>query len=182
MLRLRCALLLCLFSALFLGLSWGTWAQSAGPGSEGNSESALNRLIGISTQLSALNERLQGELQDSRQNSRQLQSMLEDSRRELEGLRQELWALKQELQALQTSSTALLAAAENSQTELTVLQEALRRAEFSLMNLEISFAAYRQTSQARINRLQRENRLYKWGCAAAGVLAAGLGTAFLLGR
>ena len=193
--KLRFSLPLFLLSLLFWGLPWGflgpsgLWAQSAAVQSAENSESALNRLIGISAQLSTLNERLREELQDSRRNSTQLQSMLETSKRELEGLREELRvlkpeleALKQELEALQSGSTELLFAAENSLTELTALQAALRKAESSLMSLELSFSAYRQTAENRIRRLERENRLWKWGCAAAGVLAAGFGTAFLLGR
>ena len=72
-----------------------------------------------------------------------------------------------------------LSAAESSQTELTALQTALRKAESSLMSLELSFAACRQTAETRINTLERQNRLWKWGCIAAGVLAVGFGTAFL---
>jgi len=140
----------------------------------------LNRLIEISGQLSTLNERLRSELQDSRRSSRELQTMLESSKRELDGLRRELETLRQELEALHNSSTQLLAAAENSQTELTAVQAALKKAESSLASLEQSFAAYRQAAERRINSLERQNRLWKWGCIAAGVLAAGFGTAFLV--
>ena len=175
----------CLFllPALCLGLPLGLWAQDSGAApSEGNSENALNRLIGISAQLSDLNERLRSELQDSRQNSRELQNMLEASRKELEGLRQELGALKQELEALHSSSTVLLTKAENSQTELAGLREALRKAESSLLSLELSFASYRETAEGRIKTLERQNRFLKWGCIAAGALAAGFGAAAIIGR
>ena len=162
-----------LLPALFWGLSWGIWAQES-LGTE-NSGSALNRLIEISGQLSNLNERLRTELQDSRRSSRELEIMLEISRQELDGLRLELGVL-------QNSSTELLLAAENSLTELTGLQTALREAESSLMSLELSFAAYREVSERRTNILLRENRLMKWGCAAAGVIAVGFATAFMMAR
>ena len=169
-------LLLFLLLGLFLGFPQGLWSQtSVAPGTKGSSGNALNRLIEISGQLSTLNERLEKELQDSRQSSRELQTMLEASRRELGGLRHEL-------EALQSTSTELLIAAENSQTELTALQAALRKAESSLMSLELSFTAYREEAERRINSLQRQNRLWKWGCIGAGILAAGFGTALLLGR
>jgi len=169
-----CVLLL--LPVLLSGLPWGLWArESAGTELPQNSGSTLNRLTEISTQLSALNERLQSELQDSRQNSMELETMLEASKKELGELRREL-------EALQTNSTGLLSAAENSLTELNGLQAALRKAESSLMSLELSFAAYRQASQRMISSLQRQNRLWKWGCAAAGILAAGFGTAILMGK
>ena len=169
----RCILF---FLLLLPGLSWELWAQdSAAAANGGNSGNALNRLIEISAQLSILNGKLQGELQNSRQNSRELQIMFEASRKELEGL-------KQELETLHNSSTELLIKAENSQTELTGLQAALRKAESSLMSLELSFAAYRESAEKRIAGLERENHLWKWGCIAAGVLAAGFGTAFLVTR
>ena len=167
-----------LLSALLLAFSWELGAQDFS-GTEGrqtqSSEAALNRLVEISNQLSNLNERLREELQDSRQSSRELQTRLEASRRELE-------ALREELAILQSSSMQLLIRAENSQTELTELLSALRKAESSLMSLEVSFAAYRETAEGRINTLTKQNRLWKWGCIAASVLAAGFGGAFLLGR
>ena len=179
---LYCFLLLVFFSALPLAL----WAQdSVDLSRDGekiliqqeapNSENALNRLIEISSQLSNLNERLREELQDSRQSSRELQTMLEASRKELEGL-------KQELEALRHNSTGLLIKAENSQTELTMLLSTLRKAEYSLMSLELSFAAYRETAEREISTLAKEKRLWKWGFVAAGVLAVGFGGAFFLGR
>ena len=161
---------------LFLSaLSWELWAQSGAAGNPPNSGPALNRLIEISNQLSTLNGKLQSELQDSRQNSHELQSMLETSRQELE-------RLKLELKVLQSSSTELLNAAENSQTELTALGTALKKAESSLMSLELSFTAYREASERKISTLSREKLLWKLGCIGAGVLAAGLGTVVLLGR
>jgi len=161
---------------LFSGFAQGLWAQDSGAAlNERNSGNALSRLIGISTQLSTLNEELRNELQGSRQSSRVLQNMLETSKRELEELRTELGVL-------QISSMELLIKAENSQTELTGLQDALRKAESSLMSLELSWAAYRESTERRINVLSREKTLWKWGCIAAGVLAAGFGTAFAVAR
>jgi uncharacterized coiled-coil DUF342 family protein len=140
-----------------------------------NSENALSRLIEISGQLSTLNERLREELQDSRQNSRELQSRLEVSRQELEELRKEL-------AELQRNSMGLLLKAESSQTELAGLLTALRTAESSLMSLQLSFAAYSETAEKRIKTLEKNSRLWKYGCIAAGVLAAGFATAFFAGR
>jgi len=165
-----------LLPALLLGLPGEISAQnSAGQGNGNSSGNTLSRLIGISEQLSALNEKLSNELQDSKKSSRELQIMLEASRQELE-------TLKRELEVLRISSTELSARADISQTELTALQEALRTAGSSLMSLELSFGAYRQEAETRIVSLKRENRLWKWGCIAAGVLTAGFGTAFLLTR
>ena len=179
----RCVCFLLLPLVLFSGLPWGLCAQEFGEaGNPQSSGSALNRLIEISTRLSELNEKLRNELQDSRQSSRELQNMLEVSKRELDGLRRELEILKQELEVLQSTSTELLIAAESSQTELTGLQAALRKAESSLTSLELSFAAYRQASERRISSLQRQNRLWRWGCAAAGIFAAGFGAAALINR
>jgi uncharacterized membrane-anchored protein YhcB (DUF1043 family) len=100
----------------------------------------LNRLTEISNQLSLLNERLRNELLDSRQNSRELQSMLELSKQELDSLRQEL-------EHLRIVSAELLSKAENSLTESTELLTALRKAEYSLVSLEQSFAAYRVAAE-----------------------------------
>jgi hypothetical protein len=58
----------------------------------------------------------------------------------------------------------------------------LRTAESSLTNLGLSFAAYSETAEKRINTLERNSRLWKYGCVAAGVLAAGFATAFFAGR
>jgi len=139
----------------------------------GNSENALNRLIGISAQLSILNERLSAELQDSRKSSRELQIMLEASRKELEELRQEL-------RVLHSSSMELSIKAESSLTELTALQTALRKAESSLMSLELSFKAYQEMAEGRMKTLEREKRFFKWGFIITGILAAGAGTALLV--
>jgi len=167
------------FSVLPLGL----WAQDSGVQTqELNSENALNRLIAISAQLSTLNGKLQSELQDSRQSSRELQIMLEASRKELDGLRLELEYLKQELELLQSSSTGLSAKAESSQTELAALVLTLRKAESFLMSLELSFSAYRQAAERKIKTLSKEKTLWKWGCLAAGFLAAGFASAFALSR
>ena len=182
---------LLLLPVLFLAFSLELIAQEASSNAQvpGNSEHALNRLIEISAQLSTLNERLQSELQDSRRSSVYLQNMLETSRWELDALRlelailrQELETLKQEQEFLQLSSTLLLTRAENSQTELSALKTALRKAESSLMSLELSFAAYREAAEGRVNALAREKALWKWGCIGVSVLAVGFGTAFLIAR
>jgi len=170
----------CLFllPVLFLVSSLPIWAQdSSGKAGEipQSSESALSRLIEISDQLSSLNERLRGELQDSRQSSRDLQIRLEASRKELEELRQEL-------AELQSNSMGLLLKAENSQKELAELLTALRTAESSLTSLGLSFAAYSETAEKRINTLEKSNRLWKYGCIAAGAIAAGFAIAFFAGR
>jgi chromosome segregation ATPase len=166
--------------ALFLALPSQLFSLEGEPGNPENSGNALNRLIEISDQLSQLNERLRNELQDSRQNSRELQTMLEASRRELDGLRQELGPLKQELQVLQSASTALLNKAENSLLESTELLTALKKAESSLMSLEHSFALYQQTAERKILSLEKQSKFWKWGCVAAGVLAAGFCAALVM--
>ena len=98
-----------LLPVLFLALSWQIWAEDSDEAeTKPISESALSRLVEISLQLSTLNERLRGELLDSKQSSRELQNMLEASRKELE-------ELKQELGVLRSSSTGLLTKAESSQ-------------------------------------------------------------------
>ena len=162
-----------LLPVLLAAFSWELGAQESAE--TGNSSDALSRLIEISTQLSSLNEKLQSELQSSKQSSRELQNMLEASKKELEELRLEL-------QVLRSTSAGLLLKAENSQTELTALLLALRKAESSLMSLELSFEAYRKSAEGRITTLEKRNRFWKWGCIGAGLFAAGLGTAMILGR
>ena len=167
-----------LFSVLLLGFSWEIWAEDFSETEKNrtqSSETALNRLIEISTQLSALNEKLQNELQISRQSSSELQNMLKASRKELD-------ELKTELEVLRETSVLLLTKAENSQMELTDLLLVLRKADSSLMSLDLSFTAYKQTAEKQIKNLNREKTLWKWGCIAAGGLAAGFGTAFLISR
>jgi chromosome segregation ATPase len=174
--RYTCFYSLFLFPVLLLVLAQGLWAlDGEAAASEGNSESALSRLTAISTQLSDLNGRLQNELSDSRKNSRELQSMLESSKQELEELRLEL-------EALRKNSAELLTGAVKSQTELNGLKGALKKAESSLLNLEISWEAYRESAEGRIKTLSKEKNLWKWGCIAASALAAGLGAAFLAAR
>ena len=159
---------------LFLG-SPSLFASEGEPENGLNSASTLNRLTGILNQLSTLNEKLRNELQDSKQSSASLQIMLEASK-------QELGSLKQELGVLRIVSTELLSKAESSQTELTALRETLKKAESSLLSLELSFAAYREASEQNIKRLEHEKKLWKWGCIAASILAAGFGGAMLIGR
>jgi hypothetical protein len=48
--------------------------------------------------------------------------------------------------------------------------------------LGLSFAAYSETAEKRINTLEKSSRLWKYGCIAAGVLAAGFATAFFIAR
>ena len=162
-----------LLPVLFLG-SQLLYSQEgeAGAAISGN---VLNRLIAISQSLSRLNENLQKELQDSRQNSRELLTMLEASR-------QELSIYRQELEALRTDSMELLNKAESSLTELAALQAALRKAESSLMSLELSFEAYHRAAEQKINPLTMEAKYWKWGCIAAGLLAAGFGGVLLFGN
>ena len=165
-----------LLAALFLGLSSLLYSLEPAENTiPQNSEAALNRLTEISNQLSALNTRLRSELSNSRQNSRELQFMLEASKQELD-------ALRQELTILQITSAQLSDRAENSQRELTELLTALKKAESSLLSLELSFEAYRQTAEQRIQGLEKENMYWKIGFIAAGVLAAGFGAAFLAGK
>jgi hypothetical protein len=173
-------LFLFLLPALFLALPQPLFPLESGQENPAlmnpqSSNDALNRLTEISNQLSLLNEKLRIELLDSRQSSRELQIMLELSRQELEGLRNEL-------EYLRIVSAELLSRAESSQTESTELLTALRKAEYSLVSLEQSFAVYRLTAEQRISRLEKENRLWKWGCIVAGVLAAGLGTYIAFSR
>ena len=172
----RGACILFFLSVLFSGLPWELPAlESGNPENPLKSDSALNRLIEISARLSTLNEKLRGELQDSRRNSGELVITLEASKRELGELRRELEISRSVL-------TELRGAAENSLLELSALQMELRKAESSLMSLELSFMAYRQASQKRITSLERQSRLLKWGCVAAGILAAGFATTSLMGK
>ena len=140
-----------------------------------NSSITLNRLIEISEQLSILNANLRSELLDSRQNSRELQNMLEASKQELDEMRREL-------ETLRNVSGELLSKAEYSVTESTELITALRRAEFSLVSLEQSFTIYRTQAESIISSLEKENRLWKWGFIVAGVLAAGLTTGLVISQ
>ena len=160
-------------SVLFLALSWQLFSLEGEPENPEYSRSALNRLIEISNQLSRLNEKLRNELQDSRQNSWELQIMLEASRQELDGLRQEL-------EILRNVSMELLNKAQSSLLESTELVTVLKKAESSLMNLELSFSLYRETAERKISSLEKQNKVWKWGCIAAGVLAAGLGTTLVI--
>jgi len=172
----RCVYLLLLLLVLLSGLPLGLYSQESEKAEiPPNSSATLSRLTAISTQLSLLNERLQIELQDSMRNSVELETMLEASKKELGELRRELTVL-------QTTSTELRSVAENSLTEFNALQAALRKAESSLRSLELSFAAYRQASEQKIITLERQNRFWKWGCTAVGILAAGFGAAILMER
>jgi multidrug resistance efflux pump len=133
------------------------------------------RLLEISTELTRLNETLRNELSGSRQNSAELQTMLETSKTELD-------LLKRDLEPLRTHSTELLITAVNSQRELNGLKTALKQAETSLRNSELSWSAYRSEAEQRIRRLERNKRWYA-GLLIGSLTAAAAGwTAFALGR
>jgi chromosome segregation ATPase len=141
------------------GLPGETWEQD------------LTRLLEISARLSGLNERLRIELEDSRKNSTELLATLETSRNELEQLRQELAPLRR-------NSLELLSRAEKSEQELSGLKSALRKAESSLVSLDLSYGAYKTTAEARITRLERSGRWLKYAVIGALALAVGGWTAF----
>jgi hypothetical protein len=172
------------FCLFFLAFSWACLArvyaspsEPAGTGnsSGGNSLNEVSRLIEISARLGEINGRLRSELEDSRKNSAELSNMLKASKTELDGLRIEL-------EALRTASTGLLNKAELSSQESNGLREALMKAESSLTSLEGSFGAYRMAAEARITRLERSGRFFKYGFFAGAILALGGWTAFALGR
>jgi septal ring factor EnvC (AmiA/AmiB activator) len=163
---------LLLWAALCWGLPLPLYSLESGPTGSGSvSENELSRLIEISNQLADLNERLRNELEDSRKNSKSLQDTLGKSKEELDSLRAEL-------EHLRAASTALLNTQEESQTDLALLQTALTKAESSLTSLEQSFAAYRQTAELRIARLEKARggwRIAFWaacGAALAGTITA----------
>jgi septal ring factor EnvC (AmiA/AmiB activator) len=143
------------------------------PPDAGTEAGALSRLLEISTRLGELNEALRNELENSRRNSAELSATLETSRRELD-------QLKAELEPLRMNSTQLLETARNSTRELNGLREALRKAESSLMSLELSWEAYRISAESRIAALERRTRIYRWALIAAGLTAAGGWTAWLI--
>jgi septal ring factor EnvC (AmiA/AmiB activator) len=136
-------------------------------------QSALSRLLEISTRLGELNETLRNELESSRRNSTELSATLETSRRELE-------RLKAELEPLRMNSIQLLEAAQNSEQELNGLREALRKAESSLMSLELSWEAYRLSAESRIAGLERKARTYRWALVVAALIGVGGWSAYLL--
>jgi chromosome segregation ATPase len=138
-------------------------------------EQELSRLLEISTRLTALNEQLRRELEDSRKNSAELQRMLETSKAELE-------ALKSEFSPFQTHSTELLQAARNSERELSGLRTALRQAESSLMSLEGSWAAYRSETSQQLAASKRRTRFYQYGFIAGLILSLAGWTAFAVTR
>jgi chromosome segregation ATPase len=143
------------------------------PGESGEAE--LTRLLEISARLGELNETLRKELESSRKNSTELLATLETSRNELE-------RLKQELEPLRINSTELLRRAEKSERELSGLRAALRKAESSLVSLDLSYGAYKTTAEARITRLERSGRWWKYAVIGAAAIAAGGWTAFAVTR
>ncbi|MDR1252832.1 MAG: hypothetical protein LBK62_11820 [Treponema sp.] len=168
---------LLLLRALCWGLPLPLYSLESGQTVSGSvSENELSRLIEISNQLVDLNEKLRSELEDSRKNSKSLQDTLGKSKEELD-------ALRTELEHLRTASTALLNTQEKSQTDLALLQTALTKAESSLTSLEQSFAAYRQTAELQIARLEKARGgwrvafLAACGAALAGVITAAAVTA-----
>jgi chromosome segregation ATPase len=168
---------LLLWAALCWGLPLPLYSLESGQMANGGvSENELSRLIEISNQLADLNGRLRNELEDSRKNSKNLQDTLRKSKEELD-------ALRAELEYLQTASTALLNTQEESQTDLTLLQAELTKAGSSLTSLEQSFAAYRQTAELRIARLEKARKVWRvaflTACSAAlaGTITAAMATA-----
>jgi septal ring factor EnvC (AmiA/AmiB activator) len=137
----------------------------------------LSRLIEISNQLALLNEKLRSELEDSRKNSQSLRDTLGKSKEELD-------VLKLELAQLQTASKALLSTQAESQTDLTLLQAALTKADSSLTSLEQSFAAYRQTAELQITRLEKARNGWRIAFFAAlgAALAGGITAAAVSAR
>jgi chromosome segregation ATPase len=165
-----------LLPVLCLAGSFPVFASPPDPSGTGNesaenSGNGLPRLIEISTQLARLNEKLRTELADSRKNSQELSSMLNESRKELADLRIELENLRQ-------SSTGLLNSAETSSRESEALKTALTKAENSLQNLEASFSAYRMTAEGRIAHLEKSRAFLKYGVIISAVLVIGGWTAF----
>jgi chromosome segregation ATPase len=146
-----------------------------GNSSTGILQSELSRLIEISTRLGELNEMLRSELENSRKNSAELSVMLETSKAEATSLRYRLEALHQE-------STELLSRAELSSMESEELRAALKKAESSLMSLELSFNAYRLSAEAKMAALEKQNRRFKYTIAGAVVLALSGWLAFGLNR
>jgi septal ring factor EnvC (AmiA/AmiB activator) len=135
----------------------------------------LNRLLEISTRLTALNETLRNELSSSKQNSLELQHMLTTSKTELEQLRSELIPLR-------IHSAELLQSALNSERELNGLRTALKQAETSLLNLEQSWETYRNETEHRITALERRSRFWKYGFFTALILSISGWTAFAVSR
>ena len=169
---------LLLWAVLCWGLPLPLYSLESGPTVSGSvSENELSRLIEISNQLADLNGRLRNELEDSRKNSKSLQDTLGKSKEDLD-------ALRAELELLRAASTALLSTQEESQMDLALLQTALTKAESSLTSLEQSFAAYRQTAELRIARLEKARGgwriafLAACGAALAGTITAALAAGF----
>jgi predicted nucleic acid-binding Zn-ribbon protein len=100
----------------------------------------------------------------------------------LETSRNELEQLKQELAPLRNSSTELLSRAEKSEQELSGLKTALRKAESSLVSLDLSYGAYKTAAEARITRLERSGQWLKYALIGAAAIAVGGWTAFAVTR
>ena len=148
-------------------------SETQGTGSVSGSE--LSRLIEISNQLASLNERLRSELEDSRKSSLNLRDTLGKSKEELD-------ALKAELEGLRAASTALLSTQEESLADLDLLRTALTKAGSSLTSLEHSFAAYRQTAELQITRLEKARNGWRIAFfAACGAALAGGAAAVIAG-
>jgi hypothetical protein len=58
----------------------------------------------------------------------------------------------------------------------------LKKAESSLTSLEKSFGAYKTAAEARITRLEKTGRFFKYAFVAGVLAAAGGWTAFALSR
>jgi uncharacterized coiled-coil DUF342 family protein len=155
---------------------WAVLAQALPHRAYGSpSEGELTRLLEISARLSELNEALKNELEGSRKSSDELLNMLEASKRELDELKKELTPLRQD-------SMELLNKATISIEELNELRMALRKAESSLMSLDVSYGAYRAAAETRIKRLERGRRWYTYAVITAALCAAGGWTAYAVTR
>jgi len=124
----------------------------------------LSRLIEISTRLGVLNESLKNELESSRQNSQTLSDTLRASKTEVE-------RLKAELETLRTTSIKLASTAENSKRTSQELEKALKLAESSLQNWEVSFKAYRLEAETALSRLERSRGRWRIIAGIAAVCA-----------
>jgi predicted nucleic acid-binding Zn-ribbon protein len=99
--------------------------------------------------------------------------MLEKSKNELE-------LLRTELEPLRNSSTALRTAALRSERELNELRAALRKAETSLMNLELSYSAYRTAAESRLTQTKKTNRIFRYVTISVSIAAAAGWAAFAI--
>jgi hypothetical protein len=79
---------------------------------------------------------------------------------------------------LRNNSTALLTAALKSERELNELRAALRKAETSLMSLELSYSTYRTETESRLARTDKTSRVFRYLAISLGAAALAGWTAF----